>query len=334
MLGGRNISTLVFETGRSARIDGYSKTSGSLSDTAREVGVGSGVGTPVVVDGRLWGVMATYSSLDESLPADTEARLANFTELLATAIANAESRADLAASRSRIVAAADEMRRRIERDLHDGTQQRLVTLGLELRAARAAIPPQFGDLERRLSGVTDELNSVFEELREISHGIHPAILSKGGLVPALRALRRRSVIPIELEVDAQPRLPEPVEVAAYYVVSEALANAVKHARASVVRVELVAGDTIVRLAVDDDGVGGANPGQGSGLVGLRDRIEALGGTLRVTSPVGHGTRLLIEIPLDDWHGQGNEDAGARSDRALDHDRPSGRLDPITQPDQA
>ena len=121
--------------------------------------------------------MATYSSLDESLPADTEARLANFTELLATAIANAESRADLAASRARVVAAADEMRRRIERDLHDGTQQRLVTLGLELRAARAAIPPQFGDLERRLSGVTDELNSVFEELREISHGIHPAILS-------------------------------------------------------------------------------------------------------------------------------------------------------------
>jgi signal transduction histidine kinase len=218
---------------------------------------------------------------------------------VATAIANAESRAALASSRARVVAAADEARRRIERDLHDGTQQRLVSLGLELRSVRAELPPQLRELERQLSHVNDELTSVFEELREISHGIHPAILQKGGLEPALRALRRRSVVPVELVVHTECRLPEPVEVAAYYAVSEALNNAAKHAQASVVNVELETSDTTVRFVVRDDGVGGADLDRGSGLVGLRDRIEALGGTLQMMSPVGKGTELLIEIPLPD-----------------------------------
>jgi signal transduction histidine kinase len=177
-LGGRDVATLVFETGRAARIDTYTDTSGQLTDVGRETGVGSGVGTPVIVEGRLWGVMATFSALGQPLPADTEARLANFTELVATAIANAESRAELMASRARIVAAADETRRRIERDLHDGIQQRLVTLGLELRAAQAE-PPQPGELEGTLARAADGLANVFDELREISHGIHPAILSEG-----------------------------------------------------------------------------------------------------------------------------------------------------------
>jgi signal transduction histidine kinase len=278
--------------------------------------------------------MHAASSPELRLPVDTEARLANFTELVATAIANAETHADLAASRARIVAAADETRRRIERDLHDGTQQRLVTLGLELRTLQGAMPPELGELERQLSHVTEELTSVFEELREISHGIHPAILSKGGLVPALRALRRRSARPIELDVHVERRLPEPVEVAVYYVVSEALTNAVKHARASVVHVELAASDSTVRLVVDDDGIGGADLGKGSGLVGLRDRIDALGGTLQVTSPVGHGTKLLIEIPPEEWQWQRHEDAGSLSGRALDDDGSSERLDPVAQPDQA
>jgi signal transduction histidine kinase len=196
------------------------------------------------------------------------------------------------------------------------------------------MPPELGELERQLSHVTEELTSVFEELREISHGIHPAILSKGGLVPALRALRRRSAIPIELDVHVERRLPEPVEVAVYYVVSEALTNAVKHARASVVHVELAASDSTVRLVVDDDGIGGADLGKGSGLVGLRDRIDALGGTLQVTSPVGHGTKLLIEIPPEEWQWQRHEDAGSLSGRALDDDGSSERLDPVAQPDQA
>jgi signal transduction histidine kinase len=333
-LGGKNVSTIVARTGRSARIDSYADASGPLGVALREQGFGSAVGTPIIVEGRLWGVMHAASSPELRLPVDTEARLANFTELVATAIANAETHADLAASRARIVAAADETRRRIERDLHDGTQQRLVTLGLELRTLQGAMPPELGELERQLSHVTEELTSVFEELREISHGIHPAILSKGGLVPALRALRRRSAIPIELDVHVERRLPEPVEVAVYYVVSEALTNAVKHARASVVHVELAASDSTVRLVVDDDGIGGADLGKGSGLVGLRDRIDALGGTLQVTSPVGHGTKLLIEIPPEEWQWQRHEDAGSLSGRALDDDRSSERLDPVAQPDQA
>jgi len=195
------------------------------------------------------------------------------------------------------VAAADETRRQIERDLHDGIQQRLVSLLLELRSAQATVPRQLGELEGALSRVGEGLASAFDELREISHGIHPAILSEGGLKPALRALCRRSAVPVELEVRAERRLPEPVEVAAYYVVSEALTNAAKHAGASVVNVELDTQDAILQLAIRDDGVGGADPGQGSGLVGLSDRIDALGGTLQVTSPAGSGTTLLIELPL-------------------------------------
>jgi signal transduction histidine kinase len=233
------------------------------------------------------------------LPADTEARLASFRELIATAIANAESRAELMASRARIVAAADQTRKRIERDLHDSTQQRLLSLGLELRMAQATVPPQLGELQGALSCVAEGLTSVFDELREISHGIHPAILSKGGLQPALRALRRRSAIPVELDLHADRRLPEPVEVAMYYAVSEALTNAAKHAHASVVNVELATHDEILQLAVRDDGIGGADPGRGSGLLGLSDRIQALGGTLQITSPAGDGTMLLIEVPLED-----------------------------------
>jgi GAF domain-containing protein len=296
-LGGKDIPTIVFETGRSARIDSFADASGPIGVAAREEGVGSAVGTPVIVEGRLWGVMGTHSPLDQPLPPDTEARLASFTELVATAIANAESRAELAASRARIVAAADQTRRRIERDLHDGIQQRLITLGLEARAAQAAVPPQLRDLERDLSRIAGGLASVFDELREISHGIHPAILSERGLEPALRALARRSAVPVELNLHAERRLPEPVEVAAYYVVSEALTNAVKHAHATVVHVELAVRDQTAQLAIHDDGIGGADPGHGSGLVGLSDRIAALGGTLQVTSPAGDGTTLLIEIPL-------------------------------------
>ncbi|MDT4969924.1 MAG: hypothetical protein QOG22_67 [Pseudonocardiales bacterium] len=299
IVGGNNVGTLVFETGRPARIDNYADAFGPLGDLARGEGVGAAVGTPIIVEGRLWGVMATYSAPGQPLPADTEARLANFTELLATAIANAESRAALAASRARIVAAADEARRRIERDLHDGIQQRLVSLGLELRAAQVTVPPELGELDGVLARVGDGLAHVFDELREISRGIHPAILSEGGLNPALNTLCRRSAVPAELTLRIERWLPEPVEVAAYYVVSEALTNAAKHARASVVNVELDTDDAILRLTIRDDGVGGADTGQGSGLVGLRDRIEALGGTLEVTSPVGHGTTLLIKVPLED-----------------------------------
>jgi signal transduction histidine kinase len=210
-----------------------------------------------------------------------------------------QSRGELAASRARIVAAGDQARRRIERDLHDGTQQRLVSLVLDLRTAEAAVPPEPPELQAQLGRVADGLTGALEELRELSRGIHPAILSEGGLGPALKALARRSAVPVELEVDVQARLPEPVEVAAYYVVSEALANAAKHAQASVALVEARARDGLLHLSVRDDGVGGAEPRGGSGLVGLADRVEALGGTIQVHSPAGRGTRLQIDLPVRD-----------------------------------
>jgi signal transduction histidine kinase len=294
-LGRKNLSTLVFETGRPARVDSFADAS---PVAAREAGVRSAVGTPIVVEGRLWGVMIAGSTLERPVPPDTEERLTSFTELLATAIANAESRAALTASRARIVAAADEARRRIERDLHDGTQQRLVSLGLELRAAQAAVPPQLGELQGELSRVAEGLTNVFDELRDISRGIHPAILSEGGLGPALRALARRSAVPVKLDVRPDRRLPERVEVAAYYVVSEALTNAAKHAHASVVHVDVEAHHSVVQLAIRDDGVGGADPVGGSGLIGLTDRVEALGGRIEVASPAGRGTSLLVRIPIE------------------------------------
>jgi len=246
----------------------------------------------------LWGVLFLHAKqARRPFPRDAESRLTGFTELVATAVANAESRAALAASRARIVTAADEARRRIERDLHDGTQQQLVSLMLDVRAVQATVPPQLAELESGLSGIAERVTGVFDQVREVSHGIHPAILSERGLQAALKALARRSAVPVELGLRVERRLPDHAEVAAYYAVSEALANAAKHARASAVQVELCADDATARLTVRDNGIGGADPAQGSGLVGLSDRIEAVGGTLQVTSPTGGGTTLLIEIPL-------------------------------------
>jgi signal transduction histidine kinase len=300
-LEGGDLASTIARTGRPVRIEDYHGVPGRIAAFVREqLGISCSVGCPILAEGRLWGALFVHSKqTHQPLPRDTEARLASFTELVATAIANAEGRAELMASRARITSAADETRRRIERDLHDGIQQRLVTLGLQLRAALATAPPQLGELEGPLSRVAEGLANVCDELREISHGIHPAILSKGGLKPALGALRRRSAVPVELNLHAERRLPEPVEVAAYYVVSEALTNAAKHAKASLVNVELDTDDAILRLAIRDDGTGGADLSQGSGLLGLRDRIEALGGTLQITSPAGAGTTLLIEVPFED-----------------------------------
>jgi signal transduction histidine kinase len=206
------------------------------------------------------------------------------------------ARRELAASRMRLVATADETRRRIERDLHDGTQQKLITLVLELRALRDCMPMTQPDIAAKFARVEDGLSEVLDEVREIARGVHPAILSKGGIAPAVKALARRSSLPVELEVDAVDRLPQQVEVAAYYVVSEALANASKHARASVVRVHLEARDGTLRVVVRDNGIGGADPTKGSGIVGLIDRAEALGGRLTVASHQGSGTSIVAELP--------------------------------------
>jgi PAS domain S-box-containing protein len=208
------------------------------------------------------------------------------------------SRAELAASRARIVTAADQTRRRIERDLHDGVQQRLVSLALQQRGALATVPPELPELQAQLSRVADGLAGTLEELQEISRGIHPAILARGGLAAALKTLARRSAVPVELEMRTETRLPEAVEVAAYYIVSEALTNTVKHAHASAVRVAVEASDGALGLSIRDDGRGGADPARGSGLIGLTDRVDALGGTIEVASPVGAGTTLLIKLPIE------------------------------------
>ncbi len=208
------------------------------------------------------------------------------------------SRAELAASRARIVSAADETRRRIERDLHDGVQQRLVSLLLAQRTAQAMVPPGLLDLQARLSELTDGLAGALEELQEISRGIHPAILADGGLAHALKTLARRSAVPVDLDVRTETRLPAPAEVAVYYVVSEALTNAAKHAHASLVNVAVEVRRGVLELSIRDDGSGGADPARGSGLIGLADRVDALGGTIQVASPAGEGTTLRVTLPLE------------------------------------
>jgi signal transduction histidine kinase len=289
---------VVWRTGRPAQVDEdqWSSVSDPAADRLREVGIRSMVASPINVDGRLWGVI-NASTRRGPFPPGTAARLADFTELIATAVGNAQSRAELAASRTRIVAAADQTRRRIERDLHDGTQQRLISLGLELRLAQGMVPAELRELEAEIGKVADELGGVVEDLREIARGIHPAILSEGGLAPALRTLARRAAIAVELDVAVIGRLPEPIEVAAYYVVSEALTNATKHAHASVVWVAVDQRDDRLHLSIRDDGAGGADPARGSGLIGLRDRAEALGGSIQVSSPPGQGTLILVQLPL-------------------------------------
>jgi signal transduction histidine kinase len=307
-LGGQNMATLVFRTGRPVRIDDYSSATGAAAEVGRAWGYRAAVAAPITVEGRLWGLMTVASTHKEPLPADTEARLAGFTELVGTAIGNAEAQAALTASRARIVATANEARHRIERDLHDGAQQRLVTLALQLRELQAAPPPEPGELAQRLDGVAAGLEAALEELRETARGIHPAVLTDGGLRPALKALARRSPVPVTLHVQIADRPPAAVEIVAYYVVSEALTNIAKHARASAAKVDVAAGEGVLRVCVQDDGRGGAAFGHGSGLVGLKDRVEALGGKIWLSSPPGAGTTLEVHLPAgrDPLHRAGGQ----------------------------
>jgi signal transduction histidine kinase len=304
-----SIAARVWRTGCAARVDSYDGRPGPGAVRARELGVRSAIATPIVVGSRLWGATAVTSMGCEPLPFDAEARIQDFTDLVATAIANAENRAELIASRARIVAADNEARQRIERDLHNGAQQQLVSIGLALRAVEAtalraveaAAPPELDYVKAQLSHAATGLTAVLENLREISRGIHPAVLAHGGLRPALKALARRSSVPVELDIRTNQRLPAVVEMAAYHVVSESLTNAAKHAHASVVQVDVSLQRGTLQLSIHDDGVGGADPHRGSGIAGLRDRVEALGGRMRTTSPLGGGTSLLVTIPIGDAH---------------------------------
>jgi signal transduction histidine kinase len=297
---GDNVPAMVYRSGRTTRMDGHvlAQARGFGSAYLRRLGVRSTVGAPIIVDGRLWGIAGIASTQPDPLPPDTEARVGDFTDLVATAIANAQTHAELTASRARIVAAADEARRRIERDLHDGAQQRLVSLALEMRTAEASMPPELHSFKEQISHLVTGLAGVSQDLQEISRGIHPAILSKGGLGPALKTLARRSTVPVELDVGVDRRLPDSVEVAAYCVVAEALTNAAKHAQASEVTVRVEAKGAHLRLLIRDDGLGGADTAKGSGLTGLVDRVEALGGKITISSRPGNGTSLHAAIPLD------------------------------------
>jgi signal transduction histidine kinase len=269
-----------------------SAAAGSDSDAE----AGAAVSASIVVNDRLWGRLT--AAAERPLPEEAATRIANFTDLVATAIANSDARAELAASRVRLVSATDQARHKIERDLHDGTQQRLVSLALDLRMTGAEIPDQLAEIKSEISTVADGLTAAMNDLREITHGIHPAILSEGGLEPAVKALARRSPIPVNVDAHLTGRLPQNLEIACYYVVAEALTNCAKHAQASVANVVLQQEDGGISLSISDDGVGGANPAKGSGLVGLIDRVEAFGGTVNIASPPGKGTALRVHTPLD------------------------------------
>jgi signal transduction histidine kinase len=289
-------SAEVYRTGRSARLSSaaeyWTSHGGPVAEVADRLGIVSQVSCPIVVEGGVWGVITLNAR--EELPADTERRLEKFTDLVTTAVANAEGKSELAASRRRIVAAADDARRRIERDLHDGIQQRLVALTLR---ARAMAREPADELPGTAAELAEGLKDAFEELREISRGIHPAILTEAGLRPALRALARRSSVPINVDVRVDERLPAPVEAAAYYVASEALTNVAKHAHAKVVELIATRDNGDLTLEIRDDGVGGVDAGRGSGILGLTDRVEALGGTISLASPPGGGTTLSVRLPI-------------------------------------
>ena len=296
-LDGDSVNARILRTGRSARLNFAAEGSGSIAEVLRRDDVNATVGAPIVVDGAVWGVIAASWRGDDQPPADAEERLAQFAELLGTAVSNAVMGAELAASRARVIAAADESRRRIERDLHDGAQQQLVTLAVALQRAQAKIPSALDEVRADVGRVADRLTGAVNELRDLSRGIHPAILTEGGLSPALKALGRRSAVRVKLDVGFDCRLPDQVEVAAYYTVSEALTNASKHANAARVWVSLRVEDDMLLLSVRDDGAGGADATRGSGLTGLRDRIEALGGRIKIESPPGVGTLIEAEIPI-------------------------------------
>ena len=301
----------IVRTREPVRIDTWEGAASELATPVRR-GARSSLGAPVMIEGQLWGALVCATDGEEPLPAGTEFRLGRFTDLVATAVSNAAARSELIASRARLVAAGDEARKRIERNLHDGTQQHLIAIGLDLRRVQASVPPDQRDTHAGLEHVAGELESVLEEVRELSRGLHPPLLSRRGLGPSLRALARRSPIPVKLEIKLDERPPEPVETAVYYVVSEALTNAIRYSNASTISVMIGTrvpvesqaatvdgrpGVVNLYATVGDDGEGGALPARGSGLTGLADRIDALGGRFALQSPPGRGTTIWITLPL-------------------------------------
>jgi signal transduction histidine kinase len=294
-LEGRSVAASVRRTGLPARLASYDDASGPIAEALRDLGVRSSVGAPVVVDGRLWGVAIASSKKSVPLPPDTESRIAAFTELIATAISNAESHDQLTASRARVLTAADNARRRVVRDLHDGAQQRLVQTIVTLKLAQQAVRRGDGDAESLVGEALEAAEQGNAELRELAHGILPTALTRGGLRAGIDTVVKRLDLPIEVDVETE-RLPPEIEASAYFIVAEALTNVVKYAHAERAEVRASRHDGMLHLEVRDDGIGGADP-QGHGLQGLEDRTTALGGRLEIASPHGGGTRLTAALPL-------------------------------------
>jgi signal transduction histidine kinase len=294
-LDGDSATACVRRTGRPARIDDFSDATGPLADYTREAGIGSTVGSPIVVDGRLWGAMIAATRSDAPMPPGTESRMGQFTELVATAISNVHARSELAASRARIAAAADDERRRVVQDLHDGAQQRLVHTVLMLKLARRAVDEDADRGRALLTEALQHAESAIAELRELSHGILPGALSHGGLRAGVEALATRMPVPLTCDVSVD-RLPPAIEATAYFVIAESLTNVAKHARARGVTVAAHVRDGTLMIRVQDDGVGGARR-DGPGLLGLADRLAIFGGQLRVESPSGGGTLVAADVPL-------------------------------------
>jgi signal transduction histidine kinase len=294
-IDGDHIAGRVYRTGRTARRDSSDGVTGYLGSELRKMGVRAAIGAPIVVDGHLWGTMVPYW-IDHDPPPDIEQRLSQFTDLIATAIANTASRSELTASRARVVASADEARRRIERDLHDGAQQRLVHTVITLKMARRAIGEDGGTATPLVDEALEQAEGATAALRELVHGILPASLDRGGLRAGINTLVARAPIPVSIAV-TEERLPPAVEATGYFVVAEALTNVIKHADAGQAWVRAELGDGVLTLEVRDDGRGGASLDGSSGLVGLQDRLAALNGELELTSPAGGGTVVAATIPV-------------------------------------
>lgn len=294
-LGGNNVTSTVLRTGGTARLDEFEQASGRIGEVARDAAVRSVVAAPIVVEGRTWGVLAAVWNGSEPPPDDTEERLAGFAELLDTAIANADSRDQLAASRARVLAAGDEARRRVVRDLHDGAQQRQVSTIVALKLAQRARREDRGDVDDLLAEALGMAERAMAELRELAHGILPAVLTHGGLRAGVQALVSRLALPVDLDVPSD-RISPDIEASAYFIVAEALTNVLKHAQATRATVTAAIEDGAMTLVVRDDGVGGAEP-EGHGLIGIADRVDALGGQLEINSAAGRGTVLTARLPL-------------------------------------
>jgi signal transduction histidine kinase len=293
---GPSVAAGVLEQLGPVRVDSFVGAGGSIAEEARALGIRSSVGCPVIVEGRLWGVIAASSKREGAFPPETESQIGEFTDLVATAVANADSREELIASRARIVAAADDARRRIRRDLHDGGQQRLVHALITLKLARRSLEDSGAKTEELIDEALEHTEGAVAALRELSHGILPGVLTRGGLRAGVGAVVARMPLPVDVDIDEE-RFPPSVEATAYFVVSEALTNVVKHSGAERAEVVARASDGVLRVEIRDDGAGGATLGGGTGLVGLRDRVDALAGTLAIESPPGGGTRIVLTLPL-------------------------------------